>query len=321
MKKTDAGKSILLFITAVLITLNGCNLETADVKTDTEEEPKTITSELVKAPAPEIILSSGIAVQGEYIAIYIKNVNLSDSDFLDPFGNKINFFEYTDGIAAFIPVDSAQAPGSYEFNFLFDGHEYKEKFTVLSGNYEKQNLEISTEMASELLKNKSASEEFKKEAEPLIGTYSDAKLWDEEFILPLKDTYKVTTTFGSLRTFSTGDFEYHNAIDYATKGGNKIYATNSGKVIFAQSLKLTGNTVIIDHGMGFVSVYYHLRKIKTEVGAEIKKDDVIGTVGTTGLSTGNHLHFGIGINGVFVNPDIIVGADPFSALDFKGNIQ
>ena len=102
----------------------------------------------------------------------------------------------------------------------------------------------------------------------------------------------------------------HDAIDMAVGGGTPIYATNSGRIYFADWLGLTGNTVIIDHGCGIMSWHYHLHKINVAEGDYIEKGTVIGTVGTTGLSTGNHLHFGITVGGVFVDPNHFFGTEP-----------
>ena len=146
--------------------------------------------------------------------------------------------------------------------------------------------------------------------------FSEEKLWEGEFLPPLGDSwYRETTSYGTFRTFSSGRTEWHNATDMAVGGGTPIFATNSGKVLFADWLGLTGNTIIIDHGCGVMSWHYHLHKINVAEGDFIEKNTKIGLVGTTGLSTGNHLHFGITVGGVFVDPMGMIGTEP--ELDFE----
>ncbi|MBQ3561284.1 MAG: M23 family metallopeptidase [Oscillospiraceae bacterium] len=140
---------------------------------------------------------------------------------------------------------------------------------------------------------------------------SGVALWDGEFVLPLGDAhYKETTAFGTFRTFSNGNTEWHNATDMAAPGGTPVYATNSGVILFADYLGLTGNTIIINHGYGILSWHYHMSKLEAEKGDMVKKGDLIGKVGTTGLSTGNHLHFGISVGGIFVDPMAMIGTEP-----------
>ncbi len=98
------------------------------------------------------------------------------------------------------------------------------------------------------------------------------------------------------------DRQIHLGIDLASIAQSPIPAANNGRVVFAGPLGIYGNTIIIDHGCGLFSMYAHLSSIKTEVKKEVQKGEIIGHTGSTGLAGGDHLHFSILINGVFVNP-------------------
>jgi murein DD-endopeptidase MepM/ murein hydrolase activator NlpD len=94
----------------------------------------------------------------------------------------------------------------------------------------------------------------------------------------------------------------HSGVDLKAATGTPIQAANSGRVVLAEELFFTGNTVIIDHGLGLYTYYAHCSKLQVEVGEEVKKGQVIGEVGSTGRVTGPHLHWACRLNGARVNP-------------------
>jgi murein DD-endopeptidase MepM/ murein hydrolase activator NlpD len=112
--------------------------------------------------------------------------------------------------------------------------------------------------------------------------------------------------FGDERHYFYQDKEisksYHMGLDLASISHSPVPAGNSGIVKFADYLGIYGNTVIIDHGLGLLSMYSHLSEIHVLVGSKVKRGDVIGLTGMTGLAGGDHLHFGMMVQGVFVNP-------------------
>jgi murein DD-endopeptidase MepM/ murein hydrolase activator NlpD len=98
------------------------------------------------------------------------------------------------------------------------------------------------------------------------------------------------------------DQQTHMGVDLASLANSEVEAANNGRVIFSDRLGIYGLTVVLDHGQGVASTYSHLSKKLVEVGQKVKKGDVIGLTGQTGLAGGDHLHFGIMVGGVFVNP-------------------
>ena len=113
-------------------------------------------------------------------------------------------------------------------------------------------------------------------------------------------------SFGDQRTYMHNgtkiDEQTHMGQDLASVAHAPIPAANDGKVVFAEPLGIFGNLVIIDHGLGLQSLYSHMSEIQTNVGATVKKGDIIGLTGTTGLAGGDHLHFGILMHGIQVQP-------------------
>jgi murein DD-endopeptidase MepM/ murein hydrolase activator NlpD len=115
---------------------------------------------------------------------------------------------------------------------------------------------------------------------------------------------RLTTDFAEIRYVNNElSSSRHSGIDLAAPSGTKIQAPNNGKVTLAASgLLSTGNTIVIDHGLGLFTSYYHLKTMNVKVGEFVKKSDIIGTVGSTGFSTGAHLHYGVSIYNTLVNP-------------------
>lgn len=94
----------------------------------------------------------------------------------------------------------------------------------------------------------------------------------------------------------------HEGMDFTAPTGTDIYATGDGNVIYAGWKQGYGNTVIIDHGFGYKTIYGHMSKIKVKDGQAVKRADIIGLVGSTGNSTGPHLHYEVRKNDIPVNP-------------------
>jgi murein DD-endopeptidase MepM/ murein hydrolase activator NlpD len=98
------------------------------------------------------------------------------------------------------------------------------------------------------------------------------------------------------------DRQIHLGVDLASLAQSRVPAGNSGIVVFAGPLGIYGNTVVVDHGCGLFSMYSHLSKIEVEVKKEVKRGDSLGRTGATGMAGGDHLHYAMMVQGVFVNP-------------------
>ena len=131
---------------------------------------------------------------------------------------------------------------------------------------------------------------------------SDSEYVGGEFLWPAPGNTIITSPFGMRFHPILHYYRMHNGIDIGTPTGSPIVATNDGTVYTASYVGSYGNVVMIDHGGGVTSAYAHGSEILVEVGQTVKKGDIIMKAGSTGLSTGPHLHFEIKINGKFVNP-------------------
>lgn len=129
-------------------------------------------------------------------------------------------------------------------------------------------------------------------------------LWQDAFMQLPKS--QVRAGFADHRTYyytnTPVDEQYHMGLDLASVVHAPVPAANAGRVVFADYQGIFGNLVIIDHGLGLQSLYSHLSEISVEKGAEVQKGDTIGKTGVTGLAGGDHLHFGMTVGGIQVQP-------------------
>ena len=121
-------------------------------------------------------------------------------------------------------------------------------------------------------------------------------------IWPMPYSTRITSGFGYRSEVMFGSGTFHNGIDIAVNAGTPIIAAKAGRVIGAGYHYSMGNHVIIDHGGGVYTVYMHASKLLVSVGQEVSRGETIALVGSTGMSTGPHLHFSVKINGAYVNP-------------------
>ncbi len=264
------------------------------------------------AAEPKLLLSSDSTAQGSYFVAELTGYTGEEAPaYTDSFGYERQFFAYEDRWVCVIPVKCAAEAGSYVLSVPVGDAVCKAAFSVTKTNFAYQYLEVSDEVADDTLNNQAANDEYYATIDPLRDTASPEILWDGTFMNPLgKTPYTVTTSFGLWRDYSTGASERHNGIDMACPAGTPVYASNAGTVLYAGFLQLTGNTVLIEHGLGVKTWYYHMRALYVETGDAVTRGEQIGEVGTTGLSTGNHLHFAISIGRVSTDPFGLLGASP-----------
>jgi murein DD-endopeptidase MepM/ murein hydrolase activator NlpD len=137
-------------------------------------------------------------------------------------------------------------------------------------------------------------------------TQTPQKFWQGPFLKPNQG--EITTGYG-VRRYYNGVFAkdyYHRGVDYAGATGSAVIAPAAGRVALvgreSQGFKIHGNVVGLDHGQGVTSIYLHLSRINVKEGDFVKAGQVIGAVGSTGAATGPHLHWGLYVDGVSVDP-------------------
>jgi murein DD-endopeptidase MepM/ murein hydrolase activator NlpD len=214
-------------------------------------------------------------------------------------GRVIRLFPQKEGGAlGLMPVPAAEKPGNYKVELIDkNGNSLQSAaVTVQDAHFPTQNLIISEELS----KLKPSPGETEAVA-AFKNTVSDMRYWNEPFAAPVSGC--LTSPFGVKRLHNgkpTGD--YHTGFDQRSPANGPIRALAAGVVKIVREFNLHGGTIAIDHGQGVESIYLHMSKFATTEGAIVEKGDVIGYVGSTGRSTAPHLHWGVYVNGVAVNP-------------------
>jgi murein DD-endopeptidase MepM/ murein hydrolase activator NlpD len=210
-----------------------------------------------------------------------------------------------DGARGLIGIGPLQEPGSFPIKLaakLANGETKTVEFPIRveAGGYNSEAINLPAS-SSNLLDRKLIDAEWDR----LIKIWSDFepnKLWDGVFGYPVTPA-RFSSIYGTRRSFNGGPYtSFHEGLDFRGAVGTPVHAAADGKVVLAEKLTVRGNAVIIDHGMGAYSGYWHMSELGVKPGEVVKKGQQIGKIGATGMVTGPHLHWEIRILGVPVNP-------------------
>jgi len=148
----------------------------------------------------------------------------------------------------------------------------------------------------------------RRKAGAAFGQISPIKLWEGPFALPT--TAPGSSPYGVKSVYNGIVHGWHRGSDFAAPLGSPVRAANHGVVRLAEEIPLSGNAVIVDHGLGVFTTYMHMSSIAVRAGQGVRKGGVVGAVGSTGVATGPHLHWGLRVNGSYVDPLLWVAASP-----------
>lgn len=209
---------------------------------------------------------------------------------------------------ALIPTDYLSPTGTFEIVCGYEDDERSFSLVVEPRNFHTQYLEIDESIVEET-KTDEAVLEFNNHYYAAItdDSYeaSVSSISQMDFLWPTKGI--ITTTYGEER-YINGEATnvYHRGVDIAGDLGDEIYAAADGRVNIAKNLISSGNTVILSHGLGVYTSYFHLDELAVEQGALVKKGDLIGYQGTTGFSNGVHLHFELSVRDTTLEPGYFI---------------
>ena len=175
------------------------------------------------------------------------------------------------------------------------------KIEVIDGNYTQEKIHVSSDKVNP--RSKKVQERISKEyaeAMKIYATVTPQSYITKPFILPLHS--KITSDFGKARVYNGSLKGYHSGTDFRAKVGTAIVASNDAEVALVKKRFYSGGTVLLNHGEGIYTCYFHMSKFQVKKGDLVKRGDILGLSGKSGRVTGPHLHFSARINGVQVDP-------------------
>ena len=200
-----------------------------------------------------------------------------------------------------LPISADYKPGIYPIEIYYKGHAKKINLTIKDTKYPLQDLTLP-KTVSEL----KASRVEKDLVGKALNTYSSEKFWSGKFVFPSDGP--LSTGYGVKRRVNgvINPGYFHKGLDFAASQGTNIKAPENGRIILvglvSNSFIVNGNCIFIDHGHGVISGYLHLSSVLVKEGDFVKKGQIIGKVGSTGIASGPHLHWGMYVLGKTVEP-------------------
>jgi murein DD-endopeptidase MepM/ murein hydrolase activator NlpD len=215
----------------------------------------------------------------------------------------------TKGIAV-IPIDYYTPAGDINISWVAPGSESLFSINIQTLSYPTETLSVDPALVTPPPEAMERIAAEKAQAEAIYGHFTPIRYWNRAFIKPL-DT-NITSEYGSARTYNGSLKSYHGGVDFRARTPIPIVATNDGIVVLAQERYYSGGTIIIDHGEGIYSCYFHLSRFDVNVGDRVIQGQPIALSGDSGRITGPHLHFGMMVHGIQSDPlDLI---SQFNAL-------
>jgi murein DD-endopeptidase MepM/ murein hydrolase activator NlpD len=219
----------------------------------------------------------------------------------------LTFFRAPGGFQAVAAIRLEQPPGELPIVVRLSENSAEElqgQLEVIAAGFPSRELEVANRYVhpSEKAKRWMAEDHqaFKRAyAQPWIPPF-----FHRAFIWPR--TAEVTAHFGDLRMFNGQKQSQHYGTDLNGQVGDPVSAANDGTVVLARSCYASGNTILIQHGAGLFTGYFHLSKMQVKPGTKVKRGERIGLVGKSGRVTGPHLHWAVKVEDAYVNPESLL---------------
>ncbi len=267
-------KSLLVFIMMVLM-------------------PTFVMSEDVQ---PSVTIEPSKPGPGDIMVVTLKNAGEATGTFL---GKKIYFNPATESLKAIVAVDYFTEPGKYDLEISTGGSVLKQSIEVVKKEYEVQRLELPRDMVELSPENEARAERDQKRMGS-IWPKENARAWSGDFLNPLEG--EIISPFGLRRIINNTPKSPHTGIDVKGHKGDQVHAPNDAVVALVDNQFFAGNAVVLDHGQGIYTMFFHLSKVLVKPGQKVKKGEVFALVGSTGRATGPHLHWGARVQGARIDP-------------------
>jgi len=264
--------------------------------------------QVLPLPFVTIELSEPFIIQGRTLVVKVTLSEMESTTLSGSFEGAPLFFNQAHPYFwTIIPIHALARPDIYPITLtarLADGTTVTtfENVNIIEGPYGMEDIQLD-ERRLQLLD----AELIQIEREKLTALWSQVSprpRWSGPFRYPVEQsTLRITSYFGTRRSYnSSSEITFHGGADFGGGMGVPIYAPAAGTVVLAEPLTVRGNAVLIDHGLGLFSGYWHQSQLVVTAGQQVEAGDLIGYMGNSGLVTGPHLHWEMRLKGVAVNP-------------------
>jgi hypothetical protein len=228
-------------------------------------------------------------------------------------GKPLRFFPYADGHAAILGIDLEMKPGVHVWRVgvVEPGRQpwnAQGKLSVAPRTFPVERLTVPQTMVDLDPETERRAVGESRQLAVLYRTITPERLWRGKFTKPVA-TPSPGTGFGARRIINGQPRSPHGGIDFSAARGTPVVAANAGRVALVAEFFFPGRLVILDHGLGLYTLYFHLDTPSVAEGERVERGQPIGTVGSTGRATGPHLHFGAQVGGARVDPSALLGLD------------
>lgn len=210
-----------------------------------------------------------------------------------------------DGWQGLVAVDRDRLPGLAPLVLTRESGKGRRTFaeatvTIAPREYPEQQLTVKKGMVDLSPEDQARAARENRLIRKTLGRTAPDRLWRSPFAMPLEGP--ITSTFGVRRVYNSSPRGYHSGLDVAAPRGTPVLAAAEGTVVLVGEFFYTGRTVFVDHGLGLYTAYFHLDAVGVTDGQTLGAGDEIGRVGSTGRSTGPHLHWGVYLSGRKTDP-------------------
>jgi murein DD-endopeptidase MepM/ murein hydrolase activator NlpD len=226
-------------------------------------------------------------------------------------GKPLTFFPYAGGYAALFGIDLDTKPGNHAWRVgvVGPGREPRSAqgiVRILRRDFHVERLTVPNTMVDLDPETERRAVAEGKQLATLYRTITPERIWRGKFTAPVSTT-KAGAGFGARRIINGQPRSPHSGKDYSAPKGTPVIAVNAGKVALVGEFFFPGRLVILDHGLGLYTAYFHLDTITVVEGERVERGQTLGTVGATGRATGPHLHFGAQVAGARIDPTTLLG--------------
>jgi hypothetical protein len=260
------------------------------------------TLTLTAAPLPfTVIRTARVISPGEAILLTIAAPARLTQVSVRAFGREWPAFRDDAGRwSVLVGIDLEAKPGVYSAVIAGGAAPMKYPLVVRPRTFPTRRLTVDPDLVNPPAEARERIDRESRELDRIWQASADERLWTTAFVPPVPDP--ANSAFGTRSVFNGELRSPHTGADFLSPAGRPVKAPNAGRVVLAASRYFSGNTVVIDHGLGLFSLLAHLSEIDVKAGDRVAAGDVVGKVGATGRVTGPHLHWAVRVNGARVDP-------------------